>query len=50
VFQANVYFTGDPHSPTTRQDWEKGIIAVSEQLGIASPVPYCVSVFLEAAQ
>jgi hypothetical protein len=28
----------------------KGIRTVSEQLGIASPVPYSVSVFLEAAR
>jgi hypothetical protein len=49
AFLANVYFTGDPHSPTTRQEWDTGIRTVSEQLGIASPVPYSASVFLEAA-
>jgi hypothetical protein len=50
AFLANVYFTGDPHSPTTRQQWDEGIGAVSEQLGIASPAPCSASVFLEAAR
>jgi hypothetical protein len=50
AFLANVYFTGDPHSPTTRQEWDEGIKVVTEQLGIASPVPHSVSVFLEAVR
>ncbi len=44
-----MYFMGDPHSPTTREQWEDGIRAVNGQLGIASPVPCSASVFLEAA-
>lgn len=35
---ANVYFTGDPHLPTTGQGWDEGIRTASDQLGIASPV------------
>jgi len=50
AFLANVYFTGDPHSPTTRQQWDEGVRTVSDELGIASPVPYGVAVFLEAVQ
>jgi hypothetical protein len=50
AFLANVYFTGDQRSPTTRQEWDTGIKAVGEQLGISSPVPYSASVFLEAAR
>lgn len=50
AFLANVYFTGDPHSPTTRQEWDKGIRTVSEQLGISGRVPHSGSVFLEAVQ
>ena len=50
AYLANVYFTGDRHSPTTRQEWDTGIRAVSDQLGISSPVPYSASVFLEAAE
>jgi len=50
VFLANVYFTGDPHSPTTGQEWDKGIRAVSQELGIAGPVPCSVSVFREAVR
>jgi len=47
---ANVYFTGDPHSPTTRQEWDKSIRGVNEQLGIPNPVPSNVYVFLDAAR
>jgi hypothetical protein len=50
AFLVNVYFTGDPHSPTTREQWEDGIRTVSEQLGIASPVLLNASVFLEVAR
>jgi len=50
AFLANVYFTGDPHSPATRQEWDEGIRAVTEQLGIGSPMPYSASVFLEATR
>jgi hypothetical protein len=50
AFLVNVYFTGDPHSPTTREQWEDGIRTVSEQLGIASPVLLKASVFLEVAR
>ncbi len=50
AFLATVYFTGDPYSPTTRQEWDNGIKTVNEQLGIANPVPYSASVFLEAAR
>jgi len=45
-----VYFKGDPPFSTTRHQWDKGIGAVNGHLGIASPVPYSVSVFLEAAR
>ncbi len=44
-----MYFTGGPHSPTTRQDWDDGIRALNDEAGIASAVPYSASVFLEAA-
>jgi len=29
AFLANVYFTGDPYSPTTRQEWDEGIRTAS---------------------
>jgi hypothetical protein len=43
----NLYFTDDPHSPTSRDAWETGIADVNKSLGIAS-VPFCASVFLTA--
>jgi hypothetical protein len=50
AFLANVYFTGDPRFPTTRQEWDEAIRAINGQLGIAGPVPHSASVFLEAAR
>jgi hypothetical protein len=50
AFLAKVHFTGEPHSPATRQDRGGCIRAASEQPGIASPVPCSASVFLEAAR
>ena len=50
AYLVNIYFTGDPHSPTSRQQWDKGIKAVKEELGIPGPVPYSASAFLEAPQ
>ena len=47
-FLANVYFRWEPHSPTTRQEWNTGIKTLSEQLGLLNPVRYSVSVFLTA--
>jgi len=49
AYLVNVYFTGDPHSHTSRQQWDEGIKAVEEELGIPGPVPYSASAFLEAA-
>ncbi len=49
AFLVNVYFTDDPHSPTTRQDWDEGIRLFNDQLGLANRVPYSGSAFLQAA-
>jgi hypothetical protein len=48
AFLLNVYFVDDPHSRTTRQEWNDGIKLVNEQLGITNPIPYAGSVFLDA--
>jgi hypothetical protein len=50
AYLASIYFTGDPHSPTTRQEWDEAIRAVTGELGLSAAVPYCASVFLEAAR
>jgi len=44
----NVYFTDDPHSKTSKDEWERGIEGVKKSLGIGA-VPYCADVFLPAA-
>lgn len=43
----NIYFTDDPHSPTSRASWQAGIADVKKLLGI-SEVPHCADVFLPA--
>ncbi len=43
----NVYFTDDPHSPTSRSAWQHGIVDVKKSLGIGA-VPYSTDVFLAA--
>jgi hypothetical protein len=43
----NVYFTDDPHSPTSRTGWQGGIADVKKSLGI-SEVPHFADVFLPA--
>jgi hypothetical protein len=48
AYLVNVYFTDDPHSRTSRQQWDIAIKQVNEQLGMTQDVPYSGSVFLEA--
>ena len=50
AFLVNVYFVGDPISPTplTREDWNDAIKGVNRELGIVGEVPYCGAVFLTA--
>jgi hypothetical protein len=47
AFLVNVYFIGDPHSPTTRSDWDVTIGRVNTELGLRGEVPYSGSVFLD---
>jgi hypothetical protein len=49
AFLVNVYFVGDPITPTTtREDWDAAIGRVSQELGLVGEVPYSASVFLTA--
>jgi hypothetical protein len=50
AFLVNVYFIGDPHSPTTRSAWVAAVGAVSAELGLRGEVPYSGSVFLECVE
>ncbi len=45
----NVYFTDDPHSPTSRTTWQAEISDVKKSLGIGA-VPHCADVFLPASR
>jgi hypothetical protein len=47
AFLVDVYFVGDPHSPTTRSAWVAAIEAVNVELGLRGEVPYSGSVFLD---
>ena len=43
----NVYFTDDPHSRTSRTEWQGALADVKKSLGIGV-VPHCADVFLPA--
>ena len=45
----NVYFVNDPHSPTSRAEWEIALAEIKGQLGLAGmSVQYAANLFLEA--
>jgi hypothetical protein len=48
AYLVNVYFMADPHSPTNQAQWNEGISAANDHLGIVNRVPYSGSVFLSA--
>ncbi len=50
AFLVNVYFVGDPISPTplTRENWNAAIGGVNQELGLVREVPYSAAVFLTA--
>ena len=46
---ANIYFLNDPHSPTSREEWQVEIVAVKQQLGLAGiTIPHYADIFLAA--
>jgi hypothetical protein len=49
AYLVNVYFVGDPRTPTTREDWDAAIGVVSRELGLVREVPYSTAVFLTAS-
>lgn len=45
----NLYFVGDPHSPTTREEWEATLDQVKSELGLEGiDVPFTGEVLFEA--
>ena len=48
AYLVNVYFVGDPRTPTTGEDWHTAIGGVNRELGLAHEVPYSASVCLTA--
>jgi len=44
----NLCFVDDPHSPTTRGEWENGLAGIKREFG-AAEIPFCANVFLPAA-
>jgi hypothetical protein len=43
----NIYFVGDPDSPTTRVQWDLGVREAKKELGV-SVVPFSTDIFLPA--
>ena len=48
AFLVNVYFVGDPRTPTTRNEWHAAIESVKQELGLVHEVPYSAAIFLTA--
>jgi hypothetical protein len=51
AYLVNLYFCGDthfPNAPRTREEWDREIKLVNEELGISVSAPCSASVFLEA--
>lgn len=46
AFLANVYFVGDPRTPTTRNEWQAAIESVKQELGLIHEVPYSAAIFV----
>ena len=50
AYLVNVYFVGDPRTPTSEQQWRAGIQEVNAEMGITSAVPFCASLFFHVAE
>ena len=48
AFLVNVYFTGDPRTTTTKEEWDAAIECVNRELGLVGKVPYSSAVLLAA--
>lgn len=46
----NVYFVGDPHRPTTEDEWRGTLMDLKSQLGLSGALPYCSDLLLPAVQ
>jgi hypothetical protein len=45
----NIYFLNDPHSPTSREEWQVELVAVKQQLGLAGiTIPHYADMYLAA--
>jgi hypothetical protein len=44
----NLYFTGDPFRPTTREEWDRELRSVKQSLGLAGEVSGAIDLFLPA--
>lgn len=47
-YLANVYFTDDPRTPTSEDEWRTAIREVNRELQVNEEITYCRSVFLPA--
>lgn len=50
AYLLNVYFTGDPRTPTSEQDWNAAIHEATLALGINPPIPFCATLFFDASK
>lgn len=50
AYLVNVYFVGDPRTPTSEQQWRAAIHEVNAVMGIASAVPFSASLFFDVSE
>lgn len=48
AFLVNIYFIDDPHTRTTKEEWDAAIRSVHQELGLVRETPYTAAVFLTA--
>ena len=46
----NLYFVGDSYRPTTLEEWKSAVQSIKSELGLTSPVPGLVDLFLPALE
>lgn len=48
AFLVNMYFVGDPRTPTTKEEWDAAIGSVNRELGLITDVRYSTTTFVTA--
>lgn len=50
AYLVNVYFVGDPRTPTSEPEWRAGVQGINAEMGITYAVPFCASLFYDVSK